>query len=154
MPEDIDPESLPDYDAITIPEDKPPEEYQYNERRAEILKLVREKGDPQALDQYRLAGRYGVSQAQISKDMKRIRTWIAHNLDTTKARAFSQTAYRKCIRELMDQNEFGKAARAIDSWNNWLAEESVRDPEPEKQEVEHTGDVDIRIGGEPLDDGS
>lgn len=141
MGSDVDPEDLPDYEAIKIPENTPPPEYNYNERRAELLKIIREKGDPDAIDHQGLAKRYDVSAPTISKDKKRITAYIAHNIDEEKARAFSDSAYRKCIRELMEQNEFGKAARALDSWNDWLADEGFRSSEPD--EVEVTGGLTI-----------
>lgn len=142
MTEDIDPDNLPNYAAIELPNDKPRPEYNYNERRAALLRIVRQKGDPDAVTFSDVAKKFDVTRQTISKDMKRITAWIAHNLDPQKARAFSDSAYRKCIRELMEQDEYGKAARALDSWNDWLAEESVRDPEPDKYEHEHSGGVD------------
>jgi len=136
MNNEVDAEDLPDYEAIKIPEGKAPSEYNYNERRAELLKIIREKGDPDAIDHQGLANRYDVTPPTISKDKKRITAYIAHNLDPQKARAFSDSAYRKCIRELMDQGEFGKATRALDSWNDWLADEGLRSSEPERVEGE------------------
>lgn len=150
MTEDVDVENLPDYQAVNVPEDKAAPEYTYNERRAELLKLAREKGDPDALHQSQLATRYDVDKSTICRDLKRVVAWIAHNIDQEKARAFSDSAYRKSIRELMDKGEYGKATRALDSWNDWLAREGIRKPEPDKHEVDHSGDLEIEINHEHI----
>jgi len=135
MTDDIDPENLPNYAAIELPDDKLRSEYNYNERRAALLRIVRQKGDPDAVTFSDVATKFDVDKSAISRDMKRVTAWIAHNLDPEKARAFSDSAYRKCIRELMDQGEFGKATRALDSWNDWLADEGLRSSEPDELEV-------------------
>lgn len=144
MTDEVDPENLPDYRALKVPDDKPAHEYNHHERRAEILQLVEEKGVPEALNYTRLANRYDVVNAVITKDMKRIRSYILHNRDEEKAAAFTETAFNKCIRELMEQGDYDAATRALERYNSWLAEEKVREPEPDKQEIEHSGGIELK----------
>ena len=71
----------PDYSAVDLPS-KDRTAYSYVERRAELLQLVEEVGDPAALNQTELADRYDVTQQQISKDFVRLAGHI-HDRRTT-----------------------------------------------------------------------
>lgn len=57
--------------AGRAPFDKPPSDYSYIERRAEIYSMIEDAGHPRNLErsQDELADRYDVSQPQISKDI-------------------------------------------------------------------------------------
>jgi protein involved in polysaccharide export with SLBB domain len=122
------------YRAVTVPEDVPPAEYSYVQRRAEILQLIEEAGHPDALTQRRLADRYDVSPAQICKDFKRLRSFLADSIGQRR-RTISETVYRKAIREYTDRGEYSEAIDALESWNEWLREEGVRDVQPVGAEV-------------------
>jgi hypothetical protein len=67
----------PDYAAINPPDDKPESEYNWRERRAELYRLLKQRGHPRNLEvsQYELGRRYGVDQSQISKDFKQLRDY-------------------------------------------------------------------------------
>jgi len=52
----------PDYGSVEIPS-KPPTEFTYHERRADLLQQVRDLGTPDAINQTEAADRYGVSAA-------------------------------------------------------------------------------------------
>lgn len=60
---------LPDYREVEIPEDKPPEEFTYHERRAEILQEFEAVG---YVKEHELAARFDVGVETIRKDMRRI----------------------------------------------------------------------------------
>lgn len=70
-------DETPDYAELTPPADRAASEYTWQERRAEIFQLIEEAGHPRNLrrNQNELADRYGVSQQQISKDIKRLREY-------------------------------------------------------------------------------
>ena len=129
------------YRRVSIPEQKPPGEYHWTERRAEILQLVEEAGHPRKINQARLAERYGVSTAQICKDMKRLRKFITENIDEERVDAITETVYQKAVSELMDQGEYKDAVKAVESWNDWLMDRGKVDKEPDKHEVEGSGIV-------------
>lgn len=134
-----------DYASVTIPDGKSPTEYTYTERRAEILSLIEEAGHPDQLNQTRLAERYGTSQSNISKDFKRLREHYRQTLGRHRL-TISETVYRKAIREYVSRGEYDKAVNILESWNEWLREERVRDTAPEElahtAEVNHSGGLD------------
>lgn len=143
---------MADYDAYTVPEDTPPGAYNHHARRAEILQLMREAGHPSHLNQNRLAERYDVNQSTISRDFSRLREYIKENLGTHR-HTITDSVYRKSVKEYMDRGEFDKAIDALESWNEWLREEGVRETEPEKRELtgEDGGPVEINFSEEVVD---
>jgi len=130
-----------DYRAVNVPEQKPPGEYSYVERRAEQLQLIEEAGHPRAISQTRLADRYDVSQGQISQDIDRLRTYITEHIDETKVDAITETVYQKAISELVDQGEYMEAVKATEKWNNWLMDRGKVEEEPDKVDVGGEGIV-------------
>jgi len=134
-----------DYRAVEVPDDKLPEDYHYNERRAEILKLIEEAGHPRAINQTRLAERYGVTQGQISKDITRLREFITENIDERTVDSITEVVYQKSIKELMDKGEYKDAVKAVESWNDWLMDRGKVEKEPDKHEVDGSGIV-INMG--------
>jgi hypothetical protein len=125
---------ITNYRGVTIPEDTPPSEYSYVERRAEILSLIEEAGHPGALNQTQLAGRYDTSQSNISKDFDRLREYIRDTLGHQR-HAISAALYRKAIKQYTDNGEYDKAIEALESWNEWLREEGARDTEPPEHQL-------------------
>ena len=128
-----------DYRAVNVPEDKPPSEYTYVERRAETLQLIEEAGHPRAISQTRLAERYGVSQGQISQDIDRLRTFITDNIDEDTVDSITETVYQKSIRELVENGNYKDAVKAVESWNDWLMDRGKVNKEPDKHELEGSG---------------
>lgn len=110
----------PDYGAIELPA-KPPSEYTYVERRAELLQLIEQAGHPRALHQGQLGDRYGVSQQQISKDLDRLATHIDETLGNRRA-LITESVFHRSISALLDEGEYRKAAQTVKDWNQWLTE--------------------------------
>jgi len=127
---------MTDYAAYEVSDDKPPEEYNHNERRAELLQLMREAGHPDSLNQYRLADRYDVSQSTVSRDLKRLREYVADHLGDRR-HTIADTVYRKAIKEYAERGDFQDAMDALERWNEWLRQEGVRETEPEAAEIHH-----------------
>lgn len=130
-----------DYRTVAVPEDKTPGDYHWTERRAEILQLVEEAGHPRKINQARLADRYGVSTAQICKDMKRLRKFITENIDEERVDSITEIVYQKAVSELMDNGEYKDAVKAVESWNDWLMKRGRVDKEPDTHEIEGDGIV-------------
>ena len=135
----------PDYRAVPRPQNKTPTDYTHRERRAELVRLMRGAGDPNlGQSQYQLADRYGVSQPTISKDFTRIRESMRHHLGddiTLKA----DLVFDNAIEELQDQGEYYKAAQLMVKWLDWLADFGHLEREPDRAEVEHSGQVDSDV---------
>jgi len=125
---------MTDYSAIPIPNDKPPEEYTYNERRAEILQLIERKGHPWGFNYSELGRRYGVSHKTISKDFDLLADWYEDKIGSD-AKQASDLAYRRIVQEHMDNGDFEKARRALDSWNSWLEDRGFEDREADEVEI-------------------
>jgi len=89
---------MTDYSEITPPEDKPPEEYSYNHRRAEILQMIEKKGHPWGFNYAQLGRRYGVSREQIRKDFKRLKDWYRDRVGND-AKVSSELAYKRIVQE-------------------------------------------------------
>jgi hypothetical protein len=130
-----------DYRSIEVPETKAATEYTYAERRAEILKLVEEAGHPRAINQTRLADRYGCAQSNISNDIDVLREYITDNIDETTVDAITETVFQKSIRELVEQGDYKDAVKAVESWNNWLMDRGKVEEEPDKVDVGGEGIV-------------
>ena len=118
----VEDSNKPDYSAVCLP-DKPPTEYSYVERRAELLQQVRDLGTPSALNQTELADRYGVSQQQISKDMDRIAEHVRSEMVDRSRRAFLvDSTVTRSIEELLKEGEYYKAAKLALDFDEWLTE--------------------------------
>jgi transcriptional antiterminator len=112
----------PDYSAVELPA-KPPTEYSYTQRRAELLQLIADAGHPAALNQTELADRYGVSQQQISKDFDRIAQHVHARLADRDRRALLvDSTVSRAIEGLLADDEYRKAARTALEYDEWAIE--------------------------------
>jgi len=134
--------SDPDYRQVALPDDKPREEYSYVERRAAILRIIEKRGHPWGLNKSQLGREFGVSDAQIHKDLDRLKDWYSNQIGQD-AEFSSELAYKKIIQEHMSNGQLEKARKALDSWNGWLQDTGKQDTEPEQ--VEHSGDVGVGL---------
>lgn len=122
----------PDYGSVDLPS-KPPSEYHYTERRAELLQLIQQRGHPRALNQTELADRYGVSQQQISTDMDRLSEHITETLGDRRD-LVTGSVFHRAIDGLLKDEEWRKAAQTVKDWNDWLVER--KDLEEIREEID------------------
>lgn len=149
----------PDYANVLIPEGKTPEEYNWRERRADILRLMREEEvTPWDLNQSKLAKRYDVSQPTISKDInKRLVPYLRERLgehaeiETNELLRDIVESIRGDARALRNQGDRGQAAKAekaaasvASKWWDWLFESGEKDRAPRRTEVDANVDVNKR----------
>jgi hypothetical protein len=114
--------SQPDYSAVDLPS-KDRSEYGYVSRRAELLQLIEEVGEPRQLNQTELAERYDVSQQQISKDFDRLATHVHERLIDRDRRAFVvDNVVRRSIQGLLDEEEWHKAGQMAMDYDDWITE--------------------------------
>jgi hypothetical protein len=130
----------PNYHEITPPDDKEPEEFTYAERRAAILRIIEKRGHPWGLNKSQLGRRFGVSDAQIHYDLDKLKEYYSNRIGED-AKASTEMAYKRIIQEHLDNNEFDKARKALDSWNSWLQDTGHQEKEPDKHEVDGSGIV-------------
>ena len=110
----------PDYAAVQIPA-KPPSEYTYVERRADLLEQIYDLGHPSMIHQGEAAERYGVSQSQISKDLSRLAEHVDTELGSRRALA-TDAVFKRAVRGLLEDGDYRDAARTMKDWNDWLTE--------------------------------
>ncbi len=125
-----------DYSTVDPPPKKPPTEYSYVERRAEILELIEQQGHPHGFNKSELGRRYDVSETQIRKDFERLKEYYQGQVGEL-AKVQSELAYRKIIREHLGNGDYEKARRALDSWNGWLFDIGAQEKTPDKHEHQH-----------------
>lgn len=131
---DSEPDS-PDYTAVEIPTTKPPDEFTYQERRADLLRQIRDLGHPSMINQVEAADRYGVSQAQISKDLGRLAESVREHVVDRDRRAFTvDSVVRRAIQGLLEEGEYRKAAQTAMEWDEWITE--FHDLRQMEQEIE------------------
>jgi hypothetical protein len=112
----------PDYAAVEVPA-KPPAEFSYQERRADLLRQIRDLGHPSLINQTEAADRYDVSQSQISKDLDRLAESVREHVVDRDRRAFAvDTVVRRSIRGLLEEGEYRQAAKTAMEWDGWLTE--------------------------------
>lgn len=118
----VDTNNSPDYEHVNIPS-KPPSQFSYQERRADLLAQIYDLGHPSMIHQGEAAERYEVSQSQISKDLDRIAESVHEHVVDRDKRAFTVDAVvRRSIRGLLEDGEYRKAAKTAIEWDEWVAE--------------------------------
>lgn len=135
-----------DYASVNVDEDKPPEEYHYTERRAEIFRFVEQSGSPARINQSQLAERYGVTQGQISQDMDALGEFVDEALGQ-RAKLTTRSMFKRVVDELLDADDWRatKAAwEVVAEWNEWLADIGAQHREPDKSELDVEMDVQTR----------
>lgn len=127
----------PDYTTVKVPTTKPPEEFTYQERRADLLRQIRDLGHPSMINQTEAAERYGVSQSQISKDLTRLSGSVREHLVDRDRRAFAvDSVVRRAIRGLLEEEEYRKAAKTAMEWDEWITEfHDLREMEQQIEEL-------------------
>jgi len=118
--------STPDYRSVELPDadEKPRTEWHYTQRRAELLQRIRDAGHPGRLNQGELADEYGVSQQQISKDMKRIGQSIRSALDDNRRVLTVDSTVQRAIRGLLEDGDYYKAGQLALDYDEWVSGES------------------------------
>lgn len=131
-----------DYYQVTIPDDKPLEEYHWTQRRAYILERIIEAGTPKVINQTRLAEKFDTTQTNIHKDIQRLKEYIKDNVGRD-AVFQSEMLYRKGIKEYVESGNYKKAVDILESWNNWLFDIGAKEKAPEKRQVDQKSKVEI-----------
>lgn len=134
-------DGLPDYTAVEPPADTDPEEYTTHERRADLLRQIREAGSPRAIHQQREADRYDVHKSTISRDMDRLRESIDDHL-ADDAKLTTKVLFDRVPDDLLaadDWREKKAAFNMVIEWNEWLADIGEQHREADKIEAEVHG---------------
>jgi len=114
----VESSNAPDYAAIT-PSGKPPTEYTYAERRAELLQQIEDLGHPSAVNQTELADRYGVSQQQISKDLDRLDEYVRDRLGRRRDLEIG-SVLKRCMTGALEEGDWNDARKAATAYDEYL----------------------------------
>ena len=114
----VESSNQPDYAAIT-PTGKPPTEYSYTERRAELLQQIEDLGHPSALNQTELADRYDVSQQQISKDLDRLDEYVRGRLGRRRDLEIG-SVLKRCMTGALEEGNWNDARKAATAYDEYL----------------------------------
>lgn len=115
----MNPHSPGGYAGVEIPGEKPPSEFSTGERRAAILRVIRDLGHPSMVNQTELAERYGVSQPTIHRDIKALGEDVSGQVDELHDLEV-ESVFRRSIRGLLNQGEWRKAARTASDYAEWM----------------------------------
>lgn len=114
--------SGPDYAGIEIPS-KPPSEFNYVERRAELLEQINNLGHPSMLNQREQADRYNVSQPTIHKDIRRLGEFAKEHLsDEPRQVLATESVVKRAVRGMLESEEYHKAAKMQLKWHEFVDE--------------------------------
>lgn len=98
---------------------KPPSEYTYAERRAELLEQIRDLGHPSLIHRGKAADRYEVTPGQITRDLDRIADYVADSLDE-KHDLGIEAVFKRSLRGLIEDEEWRKAAQTARDYDEWV----------------------------------
>lgn len=130
-----------DYAAVSVPDDKSPEDYHYTVRRAAILEDVIRAGSPSRIRQQSLADRYGVSQSTISRDLDAVGDHVSEQIGN-RAELTARAAFSRVLDDLLSVEDDWRASKAafdvVMEWSEWLENRGELDRVP--REV----DMDVR----------
>lgn len=130
--------NLPDYSAVKVPDDKPPEEYSHHERRADLLRRCISTGSPFAVNQSEQAERYGVSRSTVNRDMKRLRESVDDSLGDD-AKLTARSVFERALLDMRQADDWRASKAAFDAvmdWQDWLADLGEQHREPDRSEVD------------------
>lgn len=108
-----------DYRAIAVPDDKPPEDYTFAERRAEILRRIEDVGTPDRLNGAELARRYGCTPENIYNDFDVLSDYVEASVGDRVDLTIS-AVFRRSIRGLLENHDYRKAAKTAAEYGEWV----------------------------------
>lgn len=128
-----------DYEAVEIPDpsDSPYEDWDASQRRAWMLREMRDAGHPRPFTQADVARQFGVSPACISKDVKKIHEHIADDMGAAKIGEIIMMVENE-VYELFEDDDRDPAdtIEAAEKWADMLADYGAVERAPDRHEVE------------------
>lgn len=114
------------YKDVTVPEDTPPEDYNYIQRRAELLQRLIEAGHPDRLSRTQCAEQYDVHPSTITRDIQALREEIRSDISTD-ADFVSHVLFQKALRDTVEREAWSEAINILESWNKWLSDRGFQE---------------------------
>ncbi len=133
------------YAKIEIPT-KPRTDFNYVERRAELLRLAVECGHPDLLPKQNLAREFDVSPATITKDLTALAEFVSENLGQD-SDFLADVIFKKGMRALVEKGNYAEVRRFIQTWQDWLMARGAINREPDKLKIDKNERIIINIQG-------
>jgi len=125
-----------DYRTIPVSDDKPPEDYTFAERRAEILRRIEDAGSPDRLNGVELSNRYGCTPENIYNDFDVLGNYVSATVGD-RVDLKINAVFNKAIRGLLQQKEYRKAAKTAAEFGEWVeARHEIEDIWERLEEIE------------------
>lgn len=125
-----------DYNSIEVPENQDPEDYHYTTRRAEILQIIKSRGNPYSIKKVDLADRYDVDPSIITRDFHRLRDFIHEHLGDN-AKVTARSAMERAVVEEQQDDNYAKAFYIALDWAKFLQSVGEMETAPMRAEVTH-----------------
>lgn len=125
------------YATIEVDDSKPPDEYHYTERRAELLRIIIRSGGVHRVNQAQLGERYGVSRQQIHKDVNALSESVAETMGDN-INLQTESAFQRIYDELLEDGEYTAAWRVFEGYSKLLERRGRIETEPERHEIDAT----------------
>ena len=136
----------PNYAALNPPEDDPPEEWSWADRRAEIFDLIESAGHYRKLQksQRELARHYDVALSTIQNDIQRVNEFIADHCGED-AKHELETLKNSAIDYYLENNEPDKAYYLMNTHYEILMKAGLQDKAPDEHEISGSGGGPIEV---------
>jgi len=140
--------TLPIYWNIPIPEDKDPKRFSTNERRAQLLLMILEKGDPNLIHKSRMAAYYGVNQSTVSRDIQMIARSLRDNTTLDEIQFQIDVTFRKLRIEALRRDDPALLLKVNQSWISWLFDTGTVERATSKHDLGGQLDINVRMWGD------
>ena len=136
---------VPDYAALTLPDDKPKPEWGWQHRRAFIHRRLMDVGHHTLLNKTELARKFDVTRKVIYDDLDRLAEYITEDFDPERHKSETIAVFDKCVAELLDEGRYKDAAKVRAQFDEWR--ERRGDMDRENNDL----DINIDADGEALE---
>ena len=131
-----------DYRNLSLPTDKAPADYSYQERRADILQnFVLDKGHPDAVNWSELSRYYDKSKSTLHNDKETLTEWIVDDLDVARVSGIASALFEQGLLEIQaddDYDAFDYHA-FVAKWTSTLEKLGVLDLEDDDEDLFRAG---------------
>ena len=135
-----------EYNEIEVP-DVPSDEFTTEQRRADLLRRIFDAGAPSAINQSRVAERYGVHRSTICRDMKQLREYVAERIGED-AKLTARAVFERTLSDLREAEDWRASKAAFDvvmDWQEWLQTTGEQQREPDRLDVQATETDAVRV---------
>lgn len=136
----------PDYQSVHVPKGKRPEEYDWRERRADLLRRIREAGGTLFLNKSEVAREYDVARSTLYNDLEKLSEYAEGSLGER------ESLDAEALRERGDHAKAAKvekeAARVFRWQSEWRMTSELEDLLERIEEIEErmdAGDTGLQL---------